>query len=1221
MISTRVAGRRRQDAWIIFAFLIVLQIICFRGANRLRSTALSRADGYESSPSRLETSPPPPQQQQQQHWKRDLLALTDLHSSQWHSPQHPDDEAKHISGNMKHHSSSSNRHHATTTNHAKHSSTSSTSSRTTTPSPTTASSTTATNKPTATPSDPDPQPSIECQPIPVEDAPAAVCRHVIQHCSATGHLDYLRYYYCAGVDDNELGHDPKEPDKGPPLHWHPGLSVLRLARLILILTWMIFLFSWVGVVASDFFCPNLSTIASRLGLNESTAGVTFLAFGNGSPDVFSTFGAMKTDSGTLAIGELIGAASFIVSVISGSMMLIAPFRVKPWPFCRDVGFFTVAVALTLTFLFDGKLRRSETIALICLYVLYASTVIVGSWWQERRRQQKLMIAAAREEYESETDGRSILSRTSVRSTHFDGDNTERSQLLSVPPTFSSQRLASPSEYDPEFDPFENWANERAASDTGAHVSRPVTPERTGSTGHHTPAQTPGSAGSRPAVRPTLTIRPNLVPRHSLLSAIEFRDVVQSLRRDASADRSQEIFQSWDPERFLPHHHHHATPQSASMQRNRSLMSRSVSRDQDGSPKQRLLGHSRVSSAGPGVAGASGLVHETGAGALSRDRRQTMGSQERPKDLLQSESDTAASLRASSPAGVDAGHVDDPWREHLPGDACEPLGSPAMPLGSSNTADPFVQEHETLRKSLPKLEIPKWDTKASRSEQRRELEAAAGGLRKSPSVPSIKVTPTDAAGRGRLVGLAAPPRIRPQRGAFQLLCWKVRVALHALFPSLRHLHAKSWLGVVVSFLTSPAILMLNLTLPVVDDNADEVDNDEADSIGALRLEGDEAEIQAHPDHDGASGERANAWNDADDDRNDDTIVDLGSATTQTSAWTPAERAEAAEQALREENTARDRDIASALRQLPQIGGSPLSLGSAHGSIRLPTSARDDENEEEAEFETPYSRAGSCTWEEEAEEQELHRSSRRFLILMQCIFAPAFVAWAVLSESGASHLMIKVSFAAAVGLAMSCLAFLTMRRKDSGKVRYSDRALAVSGMLRCSVGFVVSVMWIMTIVDEVVSILQTVGLIVGLSDAILGLTVFAVGNSLGDLVANVTIARLGHPVMAISACFAGPMLNLLLGVGISGTWLLSGPTSHQPWSHNNVDGIYPIDFSPTLLVSGLGLLLILIGTLIAVPMNNFHLTRPLGLTLIATYLVIMSFNLLTEIFWVKHRITSA
>lgn len=46
-------------------------------------------------------------------------------------------------------------------------------------------------------------------------------------------------------------------------------------------------------------------------------GVTFLALGNGSPDLFSTFSAMHSNLGSLALGELIGAASFIVSVVAG----------------------------------------------------------------------------------------------------------------------------------------------------------------------------------------------------------------------------------------------------------------------------------------------------------------------------------------------------------------------------------------------------------------------------------------------------------------------------------------------------------------------------------------------------------------------------------------------------------------------------------------------------------------------------------------------------------------------------------------------------------------------------------------------------------------------------------------------------------------------------------------------------------------------------------------
>lgn len=87
----------------------------------------------------------------------------------------------------------------------------------------------------------------------------------------------------------------------------PALKPLIATGYLLLLS---FLFSFIGIVASDFFCPNLATISNYLGLSETTAGVTLLAFGNGSPDVFSTFSAMNQGTFSLAIGELIGAATF-----------------------------------------------------------------------------------------------------------------------------------------------------------------------------------------------------------------------------------------------------------------------------------------------------------------------------------------------------------------------------------------------------------------------------------------------------------------------------------------------------------------------------------------------------------------------------------------------------------------------------------------------------------------------------------------------------------------------------------------------------------------------------------------------------------------------------------------------------------------------------------------------------------------------------------------------
>ena len=220
----------------------------------------------------------------------------------------------------------------------------------------------------------------QCHPvhIPVKDQ----CAHVLESCPAPHtalSIPYVQTYFCA------------KPAA------RPGI----FAGYIL---WLVFLFSTLGISASDFFCPNLSTIAHILGLDESVAGVTFLAFGNGSPDVFATFSAMSTNSGGLAIGELLGAASFITSCVVGSMCIIKPFKVDRGPFLRDVGFFTIAVTVILVVLWDSKLEFWEAISLIGLYIFYVCVVVIGSWLERRRARRRRLEEMMRDEYREEPDG-------------------------------------------------------------------------------------------------------------------------------------------------------------------------------------------------------------------------------------------------------------------------------------------------------------------------------------------------------------------------------------------------------------------------------------------------------------------------------------------------------------------------------------------------------------------------------------------------------------------------------------------------------------------------------------------------------------------------------------------------------------------------------------------------------------------------------------------------
>ena len=94
-----------------------------------------------------------------------------------------------------------------------------------------------------------------------------------------------------------------------------------------------------------------------------------------------------------------------------------------------------------------------------------------------------------------------------------------------------------------------------------------------------------------------------------------------------------------------------------------------------------------------------------------------------------------------------------------------------------------------------------------------------------------------------------------------------------------------------------------------------------------------------------------------------------------------------------------------------------------------------------------------------------------------------------------------------------------------------------------GFGVAVIWIYSIANEIVNLLQAIGVVLNISNAVLGLTLLAWGNSVGDLIADTTMARHGLPRTGISACFGGPLFNLLLGIGIPFTIKVIGEPGQE------------------------------------------------------------------------------
>jgi len=238
----------------------------------------------------------------------------------------------------------------------------------------------------------------------------------------------------------------------------------------------------------------------------------------------------------------------------------------------------------------------------------------------------------------------------------------------------------------------------------------------------------------------------------------------------------------------------------------------------------------------------------------------------------------------------------------------------------------------------------------------------------------------------------------------------------------------------------------------------------------------------------------------------------------------------------------------------------------------------------------------------------KSWDRWLVVLQCFTGPYFIVliyWAnfLYPTSGIRGLLLPslISLLASLIALALLLYFTTPTHPPKWHVAL------------CFVGFAVSVTWIATIANEVVGILKTIGVILNWSDAILGLTIFSLGNSLGDLVADITVARLGFPVMALSACFGGPMLNILLGIGMSGFYMSFTGAEERQHRHPGSPvryRPYRIEVDATLLISAVALLVTLVALLVAVPLNGWRMDKRIGVGLVVLWCVATVGNVAVE-----------
>lgn len=221
------------------------------------------------------------------------------------------------------------------------------------------------------------------------------------------------------------------------------------------------------------------------------------------------------------------------------------------------------------------------------------------------------------------------------------------------------------------------------------------------------------------------------------------------------------------------------------------------------------------------------------------------------------------------------------------------------------------------------------------------------------------------------------------------------------------------------------------------------------------------------------------------------------------------------------------------------------------------------------------------------------SKPFLVI-STILAPIMVALIWNTQEGKLGLKASVMIyfvAGAIGIALGTCTFAF-----TSSTHPPQKCL----VLWYAGGFLMSVTWTYLTADELVSLLESLGTIIGMSPSIIGLTILAWGNSIGDLTANVAMAMYGGPdgtQIAMSGCYAGPLFNLLIGLGFSFV-LVS-------WSE--YPGSYVVPKDP-YIAETIGFLMAgLLWALVILPKRDMRLDHTLGGGLLVIYLCFLFIKL--------------
>jgi len=165
-----------------------------------------------------------------------------------------------------------------------------------------------------------------------------------------------------------------------------------------------------------------------------------------------------------------------------------------------------------------------------------------------------------------------------------------------------------------------------------------------------------------------------------------------------------------------------------------------------------------------------------------------------------------------------------------------------------------------------------------------------------------------------------------------------------------------------------------------------------------------------------------------------------------------------------------------------------------------------------------------------------------------------------------------------------------------VRWSSGKF-IKNFQKCyAVTFTLSIVWIAVYSFFMVWFITCIGDLLGLSQEVMGVTFLAAGTSVPDLISSVIVAREGHGDMAVSSSIGSNIFDVTVGLPLP--WIL----------HHFVYGPVPLSPKGSLFFSLLLLLVMLLSIVFVIILNKYRLTKSLGVTMFAFYIVFIVIDLL-------------